>query len=362
MENVLTPSRLVLARKRRAFTLIELARRAGVSVRSLTSYENAKADPTAETVARLAAALDVTVEFLSAPDLDVIPEGAVSFRALSKMSATKRDAALSAGRVAIEIQSWIDERFNLAEPSVPTLDRLDPETGAETLRARWGLGVAPVKNVIHTLEAHGVRVYSLASDCREVDAFSLTWRGVPFVFLNTSKSAERSRFDAAHELGHLVLHSESVPPQGRRAEEEANRFAAAFLMPRQAVVARQLRNATVDVILRERHTWKVAAMALTHRLHELGLLTEWGYRNNCVALSRMGYRSTEPGGGIRETSQVFEKVFQALREERSSPRQIADDLGLSHDEFARHIFGLAVLPVAGDGSRPSQSRAQLRAV
>ena len=55
--------------------------------------------------------------------------------------------------------------------------------------------------MLHVLEAKGVRVFSLAENTRNVDAFS-SWREErPFVFLNMQKTAERSRFDAAHELG-----------------------------------------------------------------------------------------------------------------------------------------------------------------
>ncbi len=67
------------------------------------------------------------------------------------------------------------------------------------------------------------------------------------MFLSTDKSGERGRFDAAHELGHLVLHGEHEDPrredeisQRPCAEAEANRFAAAFLMPRSSVLARGL--------------------------------------------------------------------------------------------------------------------------
>ncbi|MFD5336500.1 MULTISPECIES: ImmA/IrrE family metallo-endopeptidase [Streptomyces] len=64
-------------------------------------------------------------------------------------------------------------------------------------------------------------------DCPEVDAFSF-WDGeIPFVLLSTEKTAERGRFDAAHELGHLVLHGEEQMPHGPQAEAEAHRFAAA---------------------------------------------------------------------------------------------------------------------------------------
>src|SRR5260363_245495 len=76
-----------------------------------------------------------------------------------------------------------------------------------------------------------VRVFSLSLDTTDVDAFSLWRQRTPFIFLNTRKSAEHARFDAAHELGHLVLHRHGSP-QGREAEKEADTFASAFLMPR----------------------------------------------------------------------------------------------------------------------------------
>jgi hypothetical protein len=55
-------------------------------------------------------------------------------------------------------------------------------------------------------------------------------------------------------------------------------------------------------------------MALTHRLYELNLLTEWGYRAICVQLSRPGYRRPEPDGISRESSQLLSKVFRSVRE------------------------------------------------
>jgi Zn-dependent peptidase ImmA (M78 family) len=50
--------------------------------------------------------------------------------------------------------------------------------------------------------------------------------------LNTFKSAERSRFDAAHELAHLVLHIHGMTSGGRDIEREADMFASAFLINR----------------------------------------------------------------------------------------------------------------------------------
>jgi len=64
-------------------------------------YENGHQQPSEEKLLLLADTLDVSPAFLCAPDVDEIPEGAVSFRALSKMTARQRDRALSAGRVAL---------------------------------------------------------------------------------------------------------------------------------------------------------------------------------------------------------------------------------------------------------------------
>ena len=85
--------------------------------------------------------------------------------------------------------------------------------------------------MIKLLESKGVRVFSLAENTKNVDAFSCWRNDVPYIFLNTFKSADRSRLDAAHELAHLVLHRHGGPRQGREAEIEANSFASSFLMP-----------------------------------------------------------------------------------------------------------------------------------
>jgi Zn-dependent peptidase ImmA (M78 family) len=56
----------------------------------------------------------------------------------------------------------------------------------------------------------------------KVNAYALWKDEKPFVFLNTFKSTESSRFDAAHELGHLVLHQDGSVT-GREAEDQVKR-------------------------------------------------------------------------------------------------------------------------------------------
>ena len=231
-----TPSRLSLARRRRGFTKVHLAKKADLTVRSLSAYESVGAghtDPLPDTAQRLADALGFPMSFFEAPDLREITAEETTFRALSKLSAIKRDQALSAGTFALDFHRWISERFRLPALTMPdNLAGEGPERAAEILRAEWRLGEMPIPHMIHLLEAHGVRVFSLAEDYAEVDAFSTWDSGIPFVFLNTLKTAERSRMDAAHELAHLVLHRHGTTTRSRHIEEEAKQFASAFFEPK----------------------------------------------------------------------------------------------------------------------------------
>jgi len=135
-----------------------------------------------------------------------------------------------------------------------------------------------------------------------------------------------------------------------RAVTSASRQTAttlAFLMPRSSVLAQGLRDATATQILRAKSVWKVAAMALTHRLYELDLLTDWGYRTICVQLSRLGYRRSEPGGIPRESSQLLSKVFRSIREDGEKPAAIAAAIGVTSTELQEHVFGLTLTTLPG---------------
>ncbi|MEU0443583.1 XRE family transcriptional regulator [Streptomyces sp. NPDC006186] len=357
---MVTPSRITLARKRRGLTLAELSQRAGVSLQSLSNYETGRTSPRPPTVRRIAESLDFPERFFSGPEIDELPAEGISWRARTKTPPRVLDAARAAGTLAAQLYDWIDERFRLPEPDVPSLGKPDPETAAEMVRTRWGLGNAPAPNMVHLLEAHGIRVFSLPPDSLEVDAFAV-WRGsVPFVFLNTMKTVERSRFDAAHELGHLVMHGSGERGcTGPEAERQANEFASAFLMPAASVLGHMPAGARVDQILQGKRIWKVSAMALTYRMHDMGLLTDWQYRSTCAELSARGYKTDEPQGmKKRETSQVLTKVFGGLRSKGVRPADVADELGVTAEEMNKMLFGLTMTSVEGGGERSSSGRSK----
>jgi Zn-dependent peptidase ImmA (M78 family) len=236
-----------------------------------------------------------------------------------------------------------------------------PELAAAALRERWKLGEGPIRNMVHLLEQHGCRVFSLADTAREVDAFSLWRDGTPYVFLNTTKSAERARMDAAHELGHLVLHQgRTVHEAGE--EDEASLFGAAFLIPRARLLATVPRAPSLASLLPHKHHWGVSLAALVYHARRVGLLTEWQYRSLCIEISKRGYRRREPRELPRETSQALQKVFAFLRQRGQTFRDVARDLHLNPPDLEGLVFGLTLVSVDGGAQRAGGPKPRLRGV
>lgn len=335
-----------------------LAQESEISVRSIGYYESETSNvvPSEEHLNILASILKLPVEFFFGPDLEEFNCDAASFRSLTTLTASEREAALANGRFAMLLSDWIDKKFHLPTASIPSLRDFEAEAAAQALRDHWGLGQRPISNVVHCLESRGARVFSLPVDSRAVDAFSL-WHGeVPFVFLNTKKSAEHTRFDSAHELGHLTLHTHGAPRNSRKREIEtdANRFASAFLMPEGDLLAHipPPRTITVRTIHRLKKRWGVSAIALVFRLHKLKVISDWQYRSLCMQLSGDGYRSGEADGIRRDGSQIFAKVFSALKAEGVTRGTIARELNLTPSLIDSLLVGLVIAAVptsTGDG-------------
>jgi Zn-dependent peptidase ImmA (M78 family)/DNA-binding XRE family transcriptional regulator len=356
------PSRFTLVRKRMGMTKSELAAELGVDLRSITAYEAGEYPPGTQVLHRLSQVSKFPADFFSGDNLEEPHTDSASFRSMAKMRARHRDMALSQGAVAYLFNRWIEKHFELPKVDLPDLgNERSPEAAADSLRRYWGVGELAIRNMIHLIEAKGVRVFSLAIDAREVDAFSL-WKGpTPFIFLNNKKSSERSRYDAAHELAHLVLHRHASP-RGREAEREADEFASAFLMPRASVIAKSSRTPSLTDLIELKRSWTVSLAALNCRLHAVSMLSEWQYRTFCIQIASKGYRLNEPNEAPRETSLILPKVFDALRNEGITRSRVARELSVPQSELEQLVFGLAMTVVEGGRKSKTGAKAQLTLV
>jgi len=101
----------------------------------------------------------------------------------------------------------------------------------------------------------------------------------------------------------------------------------------------------------------------------LRLITEWQYRTFCVELSQKGYRRSERDGIPREASQIFAKVFDALRSEGVSRGVISRELAITLAELDSLLVGLVITSVpnnntgkTGGGESTPKEKTKLRVV
>jgi Zn-dependent peptidase ImmA (M78 family)/DNA-binding XRE family transcriptional regulator len=349
------PARLTIARERRGLTKQNLADQCGVSRRAVTAWEAGEVEVPPVTL--LASVLGFPEPFFYADDLSVIAKDGVTFRALKSMTARQVSRVLAASALAAEFSDWIDSHYKTPPPELPDLsdsEELDPVVAAATVRSMWAPSLSPIKGLLPLLERKGVRVFALPVQDREVDAFSF-WRAErPFIFLNTGRTAERIRFDLAHELGHLLLHRGGPAPRSRNIEQQAQDFASSLLVPADRLYAQVTGNPTFDDIFTLKRYWQVSAVAMVQRLWHLGIISEWHYRTWMVELSARGFRTSEPGGMRPESSVLLRQLFSLAREDGWSSRKIAVALHLPDDELENMIFGL-VMAAAPAGARPSST-------
>ncbi len=340
------PNRLTTARLLRGLTQTEIARKLNIIPRTVRGYENGEYDP--ENIKELAEILELPVSFFMQEECINLPsQEAISFRAASRLTVKMKDQARSLQAIAHQINLWLEERYQLPSVNLPNLSKETPSAAATSLRKNWGLGDKPIPNMISLLEKNGIRVFSLSIDSI-VDANCIWFGEQPYIFMNTTKSTERDRFNLAHELGHLVLHSESMRgfedrKDSKIEEKEANEFAAAFLMPESSLAYNIPNFITVDKLIEIKKKWGVSLAALSYRLFSLGKITEWIYtRVLSPEMARKGYRTKEPDPIPGETSNLLTQVFNLLKEDGLYIDDLSEYLNIPTQDIQNIVFNLGI--------------------
>lgn len=290
-------TRLRLARDLQQASQSDLARAAGLTPAAISQFESGSTRPSAGTVARLAEALGVPTDFLYMQPVDA-HEG--YFRSLRRSSVTHRRRARAIAHIAHDaVMAAGPDAFPAYEiPRIPVDDlRAGPaelEAAAGQARSAMGVPRGPVADVVDLLERHGVVVVRLPLDTADVDAFSLPFADRPVVILGSDKGDRaRSRFDAVHELGHLVAHQEQAWGL-KEIEQQAHMFAAAFLMPACDIHDELPTRADWPALFDLKRRWQVSLAALLMRARTLGRLSPEAYLTAVKAASARGWRRAEP--------------------------------------------------------------------
>jgi Zn-dependent peptidase ImmA (M78 family)/transcriptional regulator with XRE-family HTH domain len=338
-------ARLTLARHLAGLRKSDLAALIDMSPTAVAAWESGAKRPTAGTVARLALSLSVDPGFFAMRPDDVAALSTTPhFRSLRSTSQLARDQAFAYGQLAVDIATSLEKHVECPEPDVPSfpvsIDNNDgdgPERAARHVRDAWGIAAGPVGHLVRLLENHGVLVVFSPPRAASVDAYSFDSRLRPVVVLNPVKrDYYRQRFDVAHELGHLVMHSDAEPG-GRIVEDQAHRFAAELLMP--AGEVRCLLPASVNAsawqtLARLKEQWGTSIQALLYRARRLGVLSDVSYRNAMATLTARGWRRNEPGlVSVLEQPSLLPRAIELLAQEDIDESRLVEQCRVPVDLF-----------------------------
>lgn len=323
-------ARLNEARRARGITASDLAGIIQVSVQSLSKYENGHQTPRHETVDKLAATLGFpNPYFFRTQRFD--DERPVFWR--SKLTAQVGDLE----RVAVRLE-WLKEVIDYLGDffDFPNLDLIqfdvpsDPlkisrgflEDAAATVRHEWNVRRGPLPDVLEKIEASGILVSRIHVNAEKVDAFS-QWSdkfGIPFIMLSRDKaSAARQRFDALHELAHVLFHKNVTQAHlNNRAtykvlEDQAHTFASFMLLPEQDFID-ELYAPTLDAMVSLKERWGTSVAAMIMRLSSLEILDDVQTKRMWMNYTRRGWRKGEPFDGKTEKEEpyIVRRCFEML--------------------------------------------------
>lgn len=348
-------ARLKLARTAAGLSLRDLALKIGniVTPQAIGKYERNEARPGSRTLEAIAAALDVTPDYLTnAHQVSLV---GVDFR--KKLSASRREEAQVEAKVLNRLGEYLRVEQILGMDSVrwdsprgapyPLYEISQAEWTAEKLRESWGLGRDPIPNLIELLEERGIKVIceplAEAIDGMTAKVKRSAGPELPVIVVNANHSGERQRFTLAHELGHVVL-SPIVTLTPRDVEKAAHRFAGAFLMPADTMWTEMGRSRT-SISFGELFALKallgVSVQALTYRGKELGIIGETLFRRLFDEFERFGWRSPpykEPQERPQETAKRMKRLcYRAVEEGLQSAGEAAQALGVQEAELGEQM-------------------------
>lgn len=308
------------ARLFRGLSLSDLSNKTGITKQALSLYENETIRPEISKLVAIAQALDFPIEYFMSLDNFQVKTESTYFRSLLSTPKIARTAQSVRVEFIAKIYEILIDYVDFPDKNFPEIafsgrnafsECADEEETSEIesivtqCRKFWGLGFGPIVNLQKTVESNGIIITSLFTDKDEIDAFSqrtiINGNSVYIIVLNSTKNNVRTRFDIAHELGHIFLHpwSENIEELSRQEfkerESQANKFAGAFLLPRESFGNDVSHYPTkLEYYLHLKEKWNVSIQAMIYRAHQLKIISTTQYQYLMRQVSKCGWRSCEP--------------------------------------------------------------------
>lgn len=287
--------RIAQVRESKRWTQAELAKRVKKSQSAIAQLEASVIDGSDELLRQIALVTGFPVEFFEPDSGPSFPFGSLLFRAHANINSKDRLEAHAQARFVFQLMMILLKQVKHIPVNLPRpVDT--PEVAARVARRFFHIDPnEPLGNLVSLLEQNGVFVLAIP-DLKGRDAFSL-WAGadrtIPVITIVGGRPGDRLRLSAAHELGHLMMHGqkESLPPS---TEDEANKFAAEFLMPEHVMRKELTTPLTLTRLASLKPKWRVSIQALIVRAKELEIISERQYRYLYEQIAIQGWRTNEP--------------------------------------------------------------------
>lgn len=354
--------RLREAREARCLTQTSLAEIVGVSRAMISLYEKGPSSPSAEVAHKLSQALNVPIRFFLIPVNEEENKSLLAYRSFAATTAVARTGCDRKYEWIKKIFNYCSEFVEFPAVNMPDynlgndinkISNEDIERAAIETRNFFRLKNGPISNMVYLLEHNGVRITRFDLNSDALEAFShwdrKTNRSIPYIVLNSSKDCfVRSRFDAAHELGHLIVHRDINFDIARKTtefkllEEQAFLFASAFLLPAESF-AEQCWSITLDTLIGLKAQWLVSVAAMLMRVHQLDLIDDYNYKRLWLTYSKRGYKRSEPldESLVPEQPVLLGKAINMIVDNQLCTKsEILYDLALS----SRDVEDIASLP------------------
>ena len=337
----LIPERIKEAREGRGFTLDGFAEVLGVTPQAVAQYETGQIAPSGEVLSRIIRATAQSLSFFITMPQRTGEVRTPFWRRLKRMELHHRRRILRRLQWAGDVSRLMERFIEMPRVNLPSVEFLfesvaddDIEVVAERVRDFWGLGRGPIRNLANTLESNGIIMIREPVSCSDMDAVSCWIGGRPFVLLSEEvQSGPRDSYNLAHELGHLVLHAaiEVSSDNIDRVEKQANRFAGAFLLPRESF-SREVLGTSIGYFKSLKARWGVAIAAMVYRCKDLDILSD----NQCSYLFRQmnaqKIRKVEPLDDkfpVNRPSAMAEAIRMIVEHGVQTRDQIESALGLN---------------------------------
>jgi len=290
------PEMLVLARQSRGITQRELASMLSVSPGWLSMVEGEIKEMPDNRLSKIAELLGYPTEFFTS-NRRVYGPGISELFHRKRHNIPMRILDKHQAQIEIRRMNLADllDGVDIGDVDIKTYDLYEfngsVQDIARAVRATWRLPGGPVRSVTKAIEyARGI-VIPVDFETRLIDATSCWPPNMPpLFFVNLNAPGDRLRFSMAHELGHIVMHQDNPNPD---MEQQANEFAAEFLMPERDVRP-YLINISLEKLATLKPYWKVSMAALLQRARDLGEITPRHAKTLWIQLGKAGYRMREP--------------------------------------------------------------------